>query len=288
VRRVAVFVRAVVITAAPLATVSGAPPVVTAPLALLALLNAGQLLAYLVPGEDPVERYLMAAGGVTVLLILLGLVLNYLPGGLTRSSYAVGWAVLGSCLLAVDATRQRPGGAALWRVPASFLASFALLGAATAVAFLIGAAGVHKQNQQPVLALSAPAYGSTDAEILVDSVNAGGAYELLVLPDGRPGGSYSLPVELRAKGAHRAELSVQLPAARCYWRVLLRAAGSRTPAERELILWTGTSSAALHRRGPGHIPGASTTTGLRARSHPALCATPNVSSNATSASARLR
>jgi hypothetical protein len=256
VRRPEILARAVVIAVALFATTSGAPTVVSAPLALLSLVNGGQLLGYLVPGEDPVERCLMAAGGVAVLLILLGLVLNDVPGGLTRSSYGVGWAVVSWALLAVVAPRQGLGGAGLRRASIPIVLSLGLLGAATAVAFQIGSAGVHKRDQQPVLALSSPAYGGTEAEILVGSVNAGGAYEVLVLPDGRLAGAYSRLVELGAKGAHSTHVSVQLPVARSYWKVVLRPRGSQGTAERELILWAGTSSAGLHRARPGPLRGA--------------------------------
>jgi hypothetical protein len=125
--------------------------------------------------------------------------------------------------------------------------SLGLLGAATVVAILIGSEGVHKQDQEPVLALSSPAYGRTEAQILVSSVNAGGVFELLVLPDGQRRGTYSQLVKLGFKGTHGAEFSVHLPSARCYWKVVLSPLGWHTAAERELILWAGTSSVELQR-----------------------------------------
>jgi hypothetical protein len=246
VRRSETLARAVVIAVALAATVT-APPLLSAPLALLSLVNGGQLLAYLVPGDDPVERCLMAAGGVAVLLILLGLVLNYVPGGLTPSSYGVGWAVVSWALLVAVSPRRGLGGVGLRRVSIPMVVSLGLLAAATVVAFLIGSAGIRKQDQEPVLALSSPVYGGTEAHILVSSVNAGGVYELLVLPDGQRRGEYSQLVKLGVKGTHSAELSVHLPAARCYWKVALSPLGWQATAERELILWTGTSSTGIQR-----------------------------------------
>lgn len=248
-RRSEILARAVVIAVALAATVA-APPLVSAPLALLSLVNGGQLLAYLVPGDDPVERYLMATGGVVVLLILLGLLLNYVPGGLTPSSYGVGWALVSWALLVTVSPRRGLADMGLRRASMPMVVSLGILGTATAVAFQIGSAGVHKQDHQPVLALSSPAYGGTEAQIVVGSVNAGGVYELLVLPDGRLSGAYSRLVELGAKGTHSAEVSVDLPSARCYWKVVLRPRGWQGAAERELILWAGTSSAGLQPRAP--------------------------------------
>ena len=245
-RRSEILARAVVITVALVATVT-APPSVSAPLALLSLANGGQLLAYLVPGDDPAERCLMAASGVVVLLILLGLVLNYVPGGLTPSSYGVGWAVVSWALLVAVSLRRGLAGVGLRGASIPTVVSLGILGTATAVAFQIGSAGVHKQDQEPVLALSSPVYGGAEAHILVSSVNAGGVYELLVLPDGQRRGAYSQLVKLGLKGTHGAELSVHLPAARCYWKVVLSPLGRQTAAERELILWAGTSSAGLQR-----------------------------------------
>ena len=246
-RRSEILARALVIAVALVATASTAPPLVSAPLALLSLVNGGQLLAYLVPGDDPVERCLMAASGVAVLLILLGLVLNYVPGGLTPSSYGVGWAVVSWALLVAVSPRRGLPGVGLRRASIPMLVSFGILGAATAVAFQIGSAGVHKQDQEPVLALSSPVYGGAEAHILVNSVNAGGVYELLVLPDGQRRGAYSQLVKLGVKGNHGTELSVHLPAAQCYWKVVLSPPGWQKAAERDLILWAGTSSAGLQR-----------------------------------------
>lgn len=245
-RRSEILARAVVTTVALVATVT-APPMVSAPLALLSLVNGGQLLACLVPGGDPVERSLTAAGGVAVLLILLGLVLNYVPDGLTPPSYGVGWAVVSWALLVAVSPRRGLAGMDLRRASIPMMVSFGILGAATAVAFQIGSAGIHKQDQRPVLALSSPAYGGTRAQILVGSVNAGGVYELLVLPDGEMRGAYSRLVAFGAKGTHSVEVSADLPSARCYWKVVLRSPGSQGAAERELILWAGTSSAGLQR-----------------------------------------
>jgi hypothetical protein len=245
VRRPEILARAVVTALALVATASTAPPSVSAPLALVSLVNGGQLLAYFVPGDDPVERNLMAAGGVAVLLILLGLVLNYVPGGLTRSSYGVGWAVVSWALLLAISPRR--GHVGLRRASLPMVASLGMLGVVTAVAFQIGWAGVHKQDQHPVLALSSPAYSGTEAQILIESVNAGGVYELLVLPDGRLSGADLRLVELGSKGTHSAEVSVDLPSARCYWKVVLRPPGRQGAVERELILWGGTSSAGLKR-----------------------------------------
>ena len=246
-RRSEILARALVIAVALVATASTAPPLVSAPLALLSLVNGGQLFAYLVPGDDPVERYLMAASGVAVLLILLGLVLNYVPGGLTPSSYGVGWAVVSWALLVAVSPGRGLSGVGLRGASISMVVSFGILGAATAVAFQIGWAGVHKQDQEPLLALSSPVYGGTEAHILVSSVNAGGVYELLVLPDGQRRGAYWRLVKLGVKGTHGAELSVRLPVARCYWKVVLSPRGWQKAAERELILWAGTSSAGLQR-----------------------------------------
>jgi hypothetical protein len=245
-KRSEVVTRSLVTAVALIATASGAPPWVSAPLALLSLANGGQLLAYLAPREDPVERCLLAAGGLTVLLILLGVVLNYVPGGLTPSSYAVGWALISWALLGSVSRREGVGGVGWLRgASISIVASLGVLAAASAVAFRIAAAGLSKQAQQPVLALSSPAYGATEAQILISSLNAGGVYELLVLPDGARRGASARLVTLGARGSHGLELGVHLPPARCYWRVTLRPRGSRGVAERELILWAGTSSAGL-------------------------------------------
>jgi hypothetical protein len=256
-RRAEIVARGLVIATALAATATGAPPLISVPAALLSLLNGGQLIARIVPSEDPVERCLASAGGVAVLLILLGVLLNYAPGGITTSSYAVGWALVSWALLVLASRQHRAAHAGLGGATAPLAMSLAMLAAATAVGYEIGSAAVRKQEQQPVLALSALSYGAHNAQILVSSVNAGGIYELLVLPDGHIRGARGSSVELAQRGAHSTELSVALPPAQCSWKLLLRPRNQPT-AERELILWAGTSSAGMQRTGLPPLPLAAT------------------------------
>jgi hypothetical protein len=264
-RRAEIGARAAVVLAALLATAAGAPTWVSAPLGLASLANGGQLIASLVPGDDAVERWLAAAGGIAVILILLGIALNYLPGAITPSSYAAGWSAVSAGLLLLVARRKRTVASSTRPLSLPIAISMAMLAAATIAAYEIGLAGVQDQNRHPLLALSSLSFGGNAAEILVSSSNAGGAYELVVAPDGRERSALAQALALRAHGVDSATVRVELPAAQCYWELALRARGGRT-AERQLVLWRGTSSVGLERHGA-----AAPSAGLGGEPPPASC-----------------
>ncbi len=229
--------RACVIAAAPIATALAAPWPVTAGLGLATLANTGELLTAVAPHADRVTRWLLAGTGVAVLLILLGLLLNEAPGGLTATSWQIGWAAVSAVALLVVRGRVESRLAFSLSIRRSLVVPFAVLLAFVPAGLVLGAAGVRMQNGRPLLELSTPTHSASRAQVVVHSVDVGGSYALQVIPDGEATeASQPQPVTLAALRTQSLSFALSLPVAERYWKVVLRALPSQT-VERELILW---------------------------------------------------
>lgn len=228
-------VRLGVIAAALVAGLLHAPSPIIALLGLISLANTGELLSRLVPDTDPIARYLLTTLSIVVSLILLGLALQIVPGQLTPAHWISGWAILSAGALVVVRSREVPGrldGHALQLAAACI----GILAVGTASGFAIADSGVRYERQEPLLELSAPRHAATQADIVVHSVNDGGLYELQAVSPGHPGGTRRL-VRLNPTGDQTVRVTMSLPRAGEYCRVVLRTVGLEHPIERELILW---------------------------------------------------
>jgi hypothetical protein len=226
--------------------------------AALGLGVAGWLAARLLPAGTVLERILDGVFSVAALSLVLGLVLNYASGGLTRHGFAIGWCAIGIVLLALVSGRGAlpPRIGALPRdMPFTLIAACALFAAGTAGAFVVANAGVKKQGERPYLSLSALSYGGATATVEISSVDEPGPYGLTIRPDGSE--SQAKPATSVRLGSSGSKLiALQLPAARCFWSIQVATEGVR-PVVRTVRLWVGTSSAGLLRRGgsPGPLVG---------------------------------
>ncbi len=222
--------------------------------AAVGLSVAGWLIAHLLPANSLVARILDGVIAIVVVSVVLGLVLNYMPGGLTRHGFALGWCAVGVAMLYFASTGRTlplPEGAAGGAISPRLVAACSLFVAAAAAAFLIADAGVRKGDNHPLLSLAALTYGNRMATIEVGSVHDQGIYKLAVLPDGHPQhADTSTPVALAASQSR--VVALRLPAAHCFWTIEL--AGTNAPRQvRTLKLWVGTSSVGLMSRGrPSH------------------------------------
>jgi hypothetical protein len=234
-----VLVRHAVIVAALIAAAVGAPWVLLAPLGLASLGNTGQIMTSAMAGADPVARWLLASMGVVVSLILMGIVLQVTPGGLTAMNWAAGWAILSVAML----TLVKPRAATPYRVwPRGSAANVVTIMAVLLTiigAFVVANAGVRTQRETPLLEFSALRQPiQTRAHLLVRSVNVGGTYELRIHADGKAESGSVLRVgQLTAEGSRTLGLDVALPQAKQYWSVLLQPVAGTSGAKRKLILW---------------------------------------------------
>ena len=102
--RVGLAVRAALVVAAAVLAFFGAPSPVATVVTAVAVVALAERVARL-RRRGLVDTVLLTVGGVLVTAALLGLVLNYLPGHLSRHSWAAGAGAAGTVALAVCAVR---------------------------------------------------------------------------------------------------------------------------------------------------------------------------------------
>ena len=84
---------ALVVVAAVLAGIGAPTPIATVLTATAVLVTIERLVRH--RGRGMLDAALVGAGGLVTVLGLLGLAVNYLPGGITRTSWSVGLVLIG-------------------------------------------------------------------------------------------------------------------------------------------------------------------------------------------------
>lgn len=103
---VALLTCALLVLAAVAGGVADAPSTVAVPLTTLAVAFLGWLV---VPrSQEPLHTAVLAVGGLLVVLVVLGVVLDALPTGLTRTSWSVGAGAVALLALVVHGRRGSP------------------------------------------------------------------------------------------------------------------------------------------------------------------------------------
>ena len=230
-----VVLRVVVALAALCGTMVNAPTAIQAPLGLATLFNGGQLVARLLPDLDEIDEWLFTATAVAMMLILTGLIANFMPGGLSRITWGVIWAVVSLSALSAHLLRRTPHNARALTLRPAFAVSILGFAVLVAFAFILGTAGVRKQRDQLQLALSVTGVHNNAAKLMVESSVAGGQYEVTIWPDSRRRSTVTQYLRL-APRSHSLSFIQTLPPARRYWHVELRASGMRRSLRRELVL----------------------------------------------------
>jgi hypothetical protein len=102
-----IALRAALVVTAAVAAFSGASVLLTAPLTLLAVVAVVERVVRF-RRRGLLDAVLCGAAGIVIAFALLGLVVNFLPWGLTRQSWAVGAAALALIALACCLRRSDP------------------------------------------------------------------------------------------------------------------------------------------------------------------------------------
>ena len=160
-----------------------APTWMATPLVVLTVAAVVQLVAR-GRGRGGIDAWVAGLGGLLVTLVLLGLVLNLLPGGLDRVSWSIGLGVVGTIALlgSTKATyakgRPSPSVQQLGHVlrGASW---YALSAVVLVVALLISVHDTNRSERAP-LALSVQRSSGTTATIVVTSSRDAGPYTMVV------------------------------------------------------------------------------------------------------------
>lgn len=124
------------------------------------------------------DAVLVGVGGLVVTLILLGLLLDAVPGGLTRVSWSVALGLVG--LGALVACRRRPGASPFahrGRLPRGNAVWSAVALGLTVLAVAISVTSAN-DGESPPLQLSVRDVSATHAEIVVRGGSSAGVYQL--------------------------------------------------------------------------------------------------------------
>lgn len=212
---------------------------VTAPLGLIALATTIEL-AIRPYARNAVDRVLIGCGSGVVALILLGVVLNLTPSGLTRTTWSATWVVIG---LAVLIWRRKTGvtmSLSGLRVPTSAFWAVPIVAVLVAAGF-VAQAGV-KNEKQPLLALSLLSKTTRSVQVQINATSISGSYQLKA-QSGTPGAqAYTSPEFEISAGSSGTRIVKQVPTNfPSRWTITL-AAMHGTPLTRELIVDVGSNS----------------------------------------------
>lgn len=163
-------------------TLLAAPVWVTAPLALLTLAVVSERVARH-RDRGPLDSVLIAIVGCFAVLILLGVALNFLPGGITARSWAVGVTVVGLVALGLCVGRPAPPSLMDHLRGAPRPGMFAVVAAAVGATVVVGVvvASVFTANAVRVdpVALSATEPAGVFVDVTIDGGSSGGDFDLI-------------------------------------------------------------------------------------------------------------
>ena len=223
--------RAALVVAAALAVALEAPAWARLPLSVAAALGVASFFLRRYGRRGLLDVVLVVAGGGLVALVLLGLLLNVLPTGITAPGWALVVGLLELGVLAFLALFRSPverTAGTRRRIPVAGLAWGAAAAAVLAGAVIYSTASFDATHVQP-LAIAAEEHGST-ADVTVSAGDRQGPFRLeLVTADGRT----VLAQDLRVGEDGRWTKRVALPPTRAVLQLVPASGGS---AVRSLIL----------------------------------------------------
>jgi hypothetical protein len=184
-------------------------------------------------GAKVFDRLLLIAGSLVVTLILLGVVLNVAPWGLTRGTWNAAWLVLSILVL-------------FWRrgirtrviLPGRFI-NVVSLSIVVAAAIIVGAGvlainGVKKWDEKSILSFSLVSSSSTNITTEINATSVRGSYSIVAFSQTHKKSHYmSKPFSVSA-GSSGETVQEQVPVkVRGPWVINLESAGK---VVRELIV----------------------------------------------------
>lgn len=203
---------------------------ITAPLGLLAITATAEL-GIRPWAQGAIDRLLLGCGAMVTALILTGLVLNLTPWGLTRMTWAIGWAILSVGVL----TWRRdlgfegwPHAVRIWphavRIR-SFGLWFFAAGLIVVVAGILATAGIRHWSRQPDLAFSLVSANSGAVVVEIDATSTVETYRIVGTSAASGAQRYvSAPLTIRS-GGNGVRVRRRLPINTAgSWKISLEAA----------------------------------------------------------------
>ena len=201
----------------------------------LASLLATAELAIRPYGRTVFERLLLMAGGLVVTFIILGLVLNLTPFGLTLGTWNAAWGVLSVAVLI-----WRRGSRSQIVLPGRLLNVFGL-SVVVATVIIIGAAvlaidGVKKWDAKTVLSFSLVSSSSTSVVTQINATSVNGDYTIKAFSKAHKASRYTSKPFTVSAGSDGQTLQEQVPVnAKGAWVIDLQSGATGTVV-RELII----------------------------------------------------
>jgi hypothetical protein len=212
---------------------------IAAPLFLVGVAMTAELAVRPHP-RNGAEKILLICGATVTAVILIGLLLNLTPWGLTRVTWAVCWFVVSSAVL----IRRRTLGTFIpidrirshlrhhWVTGLYGLAALAIF----VVAVIIAKSGVRVESQRPLLEFSLVSKNSSSVVVQIHAISTDGTYRIAAESGSRHARRYSSPpIQINA-GANGQTLNESVPvnvAGR--WEIHLSAVSGSSDS-RELII----------------------------------------------------
>jgi|SRR5215471_8120508 len=207
------------------AVASGLPAWITAPLSFLSIAVTAEL-AVRPYGTSAVDRVLLGCGAVVTTLILVGIILNLTPWGLTQVTWNVAWLILSVGILV---WRRRLG--THISLPVSGLGVLAAWAAAgvliIAAAGMLALAGVRHVARQPVLAFALVVKKPNSVIVEVEATSMTGKYHILATSDTAGARQYTSPVFAVKAGENGTRVLREVPInTPGFWTIDLESADS--------------------------------------------------------------
>jgi hypothetical protein len=191
------------------AVASGLPAWFTAPLSFLSIAVTAEL-AVRPYAASAVDKVLLGCGAVVTTLILVGIILNLTPWGLTQVTWNLAWLILSTGILVwhrrlgthISLPVSGLGTLAVWVVAGVLI---------IAAAGMLALAGVRHVARQPVLAFALVSKGRNSFVVEVEATSMTGRYHILATSNAVGAHRYISPVFAVEAGANGARFRQQVP-----------------------------------------------------------------------------
>ncbi len=182
---------------------------ITAPLGLIALATTAEL-AVRPYATNAADRLLLSCGATVTLFIVIGLILNLTPWGLTKIAWSASWLVVS---LGVLIWRRKFGTGIGW--PAAGIKSLGVWMVLTSLiltaAVVLALAGVRGWNKKPLLALSVVSKNQHSVVVEIEANSIKGTYQIVATSTAPRARQYSSEILHIDTGANGERVQERIP-----------------------------------------------------------------------------
>lgn len=161
------------------------------------------------------EKILLICGAIVTAFILIGLLLNLTPWGLTRATWAVAWLVVSGAVLlrrrgyatSISIDRLRSHVNRHWVMGLYGVGALAIF----AVAGILAMAGVRSSNQKPLLEFSLVSKSSSSVVVQIHAISTKATYQIVADSENHQARNYSSPIISVNAGPQGQTLNESVP-----------------------------------------------------------------------------